>query len=234
MFGDIFLGLKVHYLTQVNSDLWRDLWTDLNLTLFNTGTILHWFVCWLSFFTVGIVLWTDTLVDVNYIYFECNMISFPDFAKPRFATFVKYGKTELVPPTPGEIPQAIAQATRLVQSGITFRWTQLSVRVRIMAVLTQIRTPLGTRKFKAINYETSRGSKSNDNLLTRPLPLLLLDTCKTAVSYPSFIFLESYRLCRSMNDWEAINWAPLHYFTVSNTDQNYLKVSLLCIRQLVI
>ena len=61
---------------------------------------------------------------------QCNMISFPDFAKPRFATFVKYGKTELVPPTPGEIPQAIAQATRLVQSGITFRWTKLSVRVR--------------------------------------------------------------------------------------------------------
>jgi F-type H+-transporting ATPase subunit g len=53
------------------------------------------------------------------------------FAKPRFATFVKYGKVELVPPTPAEIPQAIAQATRLVQSGIAFRWTNLTVKVRV-------------------------------------------------------------------------------------------------------
>lgn len=52
------------------------------------------------------------------------------YAKPRFATFVKYGKVELIPPTPAEIPQAIAQASNLVKSAMTFRWTQLSVKVK--------------------------------------------------------------------------------------------------------
>ena len=52
-----------------------------------------------------------------------------EFAKPRWATFLKYGKKELVPPTPAEIPQAIAQASRLVQSAVTFKWTKLTVRV---------------------------------------------------------------------------------------------------------
>ena len=42
---------------------------------------------------------------------------------------VKYGKTEMVPPTPAEIPQAIAQFGKLVQSGITMKWTQLTVKV---------------------------------------------------------------------------------------------------------
>ena len=39
---------------------------------------------------------------------------------PRWSTFLKYGKSELTPPTPGEIPQAIAQAIRLVTSATTF------------------------------------------------------------------------------------------------------------------
>ncbi len=51
-----------------------------------------------------------------------------DFAKPRFATFVKYGSVQLIPPTPAEIPKAIAQATKHLQSGVTFKWTGLTVR----------------------------------------------------------------------------------------------------------
>jgi Mitochondrial ATP synthase g subunit len=58
-----------------------------------------------------------------------------DFAKPRFATFVKYGSVELIPPTPAEIPKAIVQATKLVQSGVTFKWTGLTVREAYVNVL---------------------------------------------------------------------------------------------------
>merc|ERR1712115_93152 len=50
------------------------------------------------------------------------------YAKPRWATFVKYGKVELTPPTPGEIPTAIGQAAGLVKSAATFRWTQVTVK----------------------------------------------------------------------------------------------------------
>merc|ERR1712029_706426 len=38
------------------------------------------------------------------------------YAKPRFATFLKYGKTELAPPTPGELIQGVGQAAKLVSS----------------------------------------------------------------------------------------------------------------------
>merc|ERR1712072_800049 len=51
-----------------------------------------------------------------------------EYAKPRFATFVKYGKIELTPPSPTEIPTAIAQATGIVKSAMTFKWTQLTVK----------------------------------------------------------------------------------------------------------
>merc|ERR1711890_39455 len=51
-----------------------------------------------------------------------------EYAKPRFATFVKYGKIELTPPTPGDIPAAIAQASGIVKSAMTFKWTQLTVK----------------------------------------------------------------------------------------------------------
>merc|ERR1712061_93838 len=50
------------------------------------------------------------------------------YLAPRFATFVKYGKTELTPPTPGEIPQAIGQALKLVKSGTTFQFRHLTVK----------------------------------------------------------------------------------------------------------
>jgi len=50
------------------------------------------------------------------------------YAAPRFATFVKYGKVELTPPSPAEIPVAIGQASQLVKSAMTFKWTQLTVK----------------------------------------------------------------------------------------------------------
>ena len=49
---------------------------------------------------------------------------------PRWSTFLKYGKSELTPPSPGEIPQAIAQAVRLVTSATTFQFRHTTVRVR--------------------------------------------------------------------------------------------------------
>ena len=53
------------------------------------------------------------------------------YLAPRFATFVKYGKSELTPPTPGEIPQAIGQALKLVKSGTTFQFRHLTVKVHV-------------------------------------------------------------------------------------------------------
>merc|ERR1739848_800831 len=50
------------------------------------------------------------------------------YLAPRLATFVKYGKSELTPPTPGEIPQAIGQALKLVKSGTTFQFRHLTVK----------------------------------------------------------------------------------------------------------
>merc|ERR1712113_602677 len=47
---------------------------------------------------------------------------------PRWSTFLKYVKTELTPPSPGEIPQAIAQATRLVASATTMQFRHTTVR----------------------------------------------------------------------------------------------------------
>ena len=56
-------------------------------------------------------------------------ISILAYLLPRWSTFLKYGKTELTPPTPGEIPQAIAQAVRLVTSATTFQFRHTPVRV---------------------------------------------------------------------------------------------------------
>ncbi|XP_023345757.1 ATP synthase subunit g, mitochondrial-like isoform X2 [Eurytemora carolleeae] len=49
-----------------------------------------------------------------------------ELAKPKLNVFVKYAKVELVPPTPGEIPRAIADASTKIANlqKQTFRnWT---------------------------------------------------------------------------------------------------------------
>jgi F-type H+-transporting ATPase subunit g len=51
-----------------------------------------------------------------------------EFAKSRLATFIKYCKVKLMPPTPAEIPKALGQATKLVQCAITFSWTKLTTK----------------------------------------------------------------------------------------------------------
>ena len=56
---------------------------------------------------------------------------FSVYAKPRLATAIKYGKVELAPPSPAEIPVAIGQAAKLVQSAMTFKWANLTVRVSL-------------------------------------------------------------------------------------------------------
>jgi len=51
-----------------------------------------------------------------------------EYTKPRWATFVKYGKVELAPPGPGDIAAAIPQAANIVKSAMTFKFTQLTVK----------------------------------------------------------------------------------------------------------
>merc|ERR1711962_85612 len=50
------------------------------------------------------------------------------YAKPRLAMALKYGKQELMPPSPGEIPAAIGQAAKLVKSAMTFKWANITMR----------------------------------------------------------------------------------------------------------
>ena len=56
-------------------------------------------------------------------------LAITEYAKPRFATFVKYGKVELAPPSPADIPAAVAQAAGVVKSAMTFKFAQLTVKV---------------------------------------------------------------------------------------------------------
>ena len=59
----------------------------------------------------------------------CKLFFSIAYTKPRFATFVKYGKTELTPPSPTELPAAVAQAVGLATKAITFQWAGLTVKV---------------------------------------------------------------------------------------------------------
>ena len=51
-------------------------------------------------------------------------------SKPRLATFMKYAKVELAPPTPGDIPKAIGGLRTVLAGWRNGRWKQLTVRVR--------------------------------------------------------------------------------------------------------
>ena len=57
------------------------------------------------------------------------MQSITAYGKPRIATLIKYGKSELTPPSPGEIPQAIGQAASLIKSATTMKWRHCTVKV---------------------------------------------------------------------------------------------------------
>lgn len=50
-------------------------------------------------------------------------------AKPNLATFVKYAKVELIPPTPGEISGISKGIKNVITSAKTGKWKQLTVRV---------------------------------------------------------------------------------------------------------
>ncbi|XP_065158190.1 ATP synthase subunit g, mitochondrial [Atheta coriaria] len=49
-------------------------------------------------------------------------------ARPKFATFLKYAKVELTPPSPGDIPEIRAGIGRLLSGAKNGKWKQLTVR----------------------------------------------------------------------------------------------------------
>lgn len=49
-------------------------------------------------------------------------------AQPKFQVFLKYAKVELVPPTPGEIPQIRDGIGKLMRGAKNGAWKQLTVR----------------------------------------------------------------------------------------------------------
>lgn len=48
--------------------------------------------------------------------------------KPKFATFLKYAKVELTPPTPGDIPAIRQGLGKLITGARTGAWKNLTVR----------------------------------------------------------------------------------------------------------
>uniref|UniRef100_A0A8C0CCH6 ATP synthase subunit g, mitochondrial n=1 Tax=Balaenoptera musculus TaxID=9771 RepID=A0A8C0CCH6_BALMU len=50
------------------------------------------------------------------------------YSKPRVATFWHYAKVELVPPTPAEIPTAIQNLKKIINSAQTGSFKQLTVK----------------------------------------------------------------------------------------------------------
>jgi len=53
--------------------------------------------------------------------------SFLRFTQPRLATFGKYAKVELTPPSPGELGQVVKSTAGLLQSTLTFKWASVTV-----------------------------------------------------------------------------------------------------------
>merc|ERR1711902_441236 len=60
------------------------------------------------------------------------------YGKPRIATLIKYGKSELTPPSPGEIPQAIGQAASLIKSATTMKWRHCTVKEATLNTLVAV------------------------------------------------------------------------------------------------
>ena len=84
---------------------------------------------------------SDILYKKTFLFPFHDMVPFPfalfrlhssDYVKPRFATFLKYGKTELAPPTPGELVQGFGALGKMAQNGLTMQWRHLTVRVSLL------------------------------------------------------------------------------------------------------
>ncbi|XP_006869897.1 PREDICTED: ATP synthase subunit g, mitochondrial-like [Chrysochloris asiatica] len=54
------------------------------------------------------------------------------YSKPQLATFWHYAKVELVPPTPAEIPTTIQNLKKIVRSGKTGRFKQLTIKEALL------------------------------------------------------------------------------------------------------
>lgn len=52
-------------------------------------------------------------------------------AKPNLATFVKYAKVELTPPSPGDIPAITNGIKNIISGAKSGKWKSLTVKVTL-------------------------------------------------------------------------------------------------------
>ena len=71
------------------------------------------------------------------------------FSQPRLATFVKYAKVELTPPSPGELGQVVKGAAGLVGDAITFKWATTTIGQAAVnaVVVTEVRERVDGHRF---------------------------------------------------------------------------------------
>lgn len=69
----------------------------------------------------------STKTNPNHVQ-SCSLLAILAQARPRFATFMKYAKVELAPPTPGDIPAIRQGLGKLVSSARTGAWKQQTVK----------------------------------------------------------------------------------------------------------